>query len=200
MVIAAFLAGGADTSAAAADRSAQEIADMLPAEALQALERNPGQVRKQALARVYALSPDGVATEDMIQAEARARRAQARASRLSAFFEYDLDGDGGVSQQEFAQLAPQLPPGGRERTRAYLAEADADRDGFVSYAEAVGRIDRDLDAAALHSPDGWSLMALDMDGDGRVDASEALRAIDAVAELMRAEALARGGTFARSSP
>lgn len=182
----------------AADRTAEQMAGMLPDRAIKALVRDPAQFRAAALKRLYELHPDGAATPERILTKTKIDRARVRSQRLSKFLSQDLDGDGAVSTEEFELSISLLSPAQRAQMIVFRDEADLDRDGTISFAEAVARFDRDLNQPARTSSGAWDIMILDIDEDGRVDGAEALKAIDAIAAFIEGKEAKRQRAFNRS--
>ncbi len=180
--------------------SAEDMVRTLPKSALKSLERDPAQFRVVTLSRLYQLNPDGVVTEAHILAHAQTFRARQRAQRLSQVLSHDIDGNGAISAEEFDLTLAQLPPQQRAQAVVFRVEADRDRDGIVAFAEAVARIEVDLDQQSRSSSSEWSVMALDIDRDGQVTATEALQAIEEIHALVSGEAETRRKAFDRSEP
>uniref|UniRef100_A0A0A9GDZ9 Si606063b10 n=1 Tax=Arundo donax TaxID=35708 RepID=A0A0A9GDZ9_ARUDO len=108
------------------------------------------------------------------------------------FSRFDTDGDGRISPSELAAVSRAISPppssshGGRE-VAAMMDELDTDRDGFVDLGEFAafhgrGRGDGELEAELRAAFDVY-----DVNGDGRITASELGKVLARIGEGCSAE-------------
>lgn len=109
------------------------------------------------------------------------------------FSRFDTDGDGRISPSELAAVSRAISPpptsshGGRE-VAAMMDELDTDRDGYVDLGEFAafhdrgGRDDRELEAELRAAFDVY-----DVNGDGRITASELGKVLARIGEGCTAE-------------
>ncbi|MEM7222677.1 MAG: EF-hand domain-containing protein [Pseudomonadota bacterium] len=162
----------------------EETANQLPTAILRSLHQDPSGFQTQAVRRLFALSPEGVATPERVESANKVRFAQQRAQHLRRFFAHDLDGDGQVTKEELETIFLVGDTNRRAETTLFRLEADKDQNGIVTYAEAVRHIDGILEQNTGRSRHDWDLMVFDMNGDKTVDVAEVSAAIEELTKLV----------------
>ncbi|GJN05890.1 hypothetical protein PR202_ga23562 [Eleusine coracana subsp. coracana] len=134
------------------------------------------------------------AAEKQAQAQPKVQPpAAADAEIQRVFSRFDADGDGRISPSELAAVSRAISPppssshGGRE-VAAMMDELDTDRDGYVDLGEFTafhgrgGRDDSELEAELRAAFDVY-----DVNGDGRITASELGKVLARIGEGCTAE-------------
>jgi len=183
-LVAMVLAGpvGAQPAQTAAEARALALAQGLPADLLQMINRSPGsfEVRVSDMIASFGaakgLQPAGI--EQVILTD----RARVRAREVSRFVRADLDGDGVVTRSEIDALIAMSSQGARGRLDVNWRRADADQDGQVQPAE-LARFANDMAAEKVSDTvvnRYRALMGLDLSGDGFLTVDEVNNAVDMV--------------------
>lgn len=175
----AFGMAGAQTEASSA---VQALAESLPRHITKRILSSKERFIQQVSNDLFRISPDGVATVELIELMAARDRATARARKLAAVFIYDLDGDGIVSSEEIQRVLPHISARERSSISVIALEADGDKNGSLTLAEFVDYFNRQLDAHDGSRRSSIDVMKFDVDKNKRVDLAEVKLVADLVAE------------------
>lgn len=183
-LVAMALAGpvGAQPAQTAAEARALALAQSLPADLLQMINRSPGsfEVRVSDMISSFGAAK-GLQAADIEQV-ILTDRARVRAREVSRFVRADLDGDGAVTRPEIDALIAMSSQGARGRLDVNWRRADTDQDGQVQPTE-LATFAKDMAAEKVSDAvvnRYRAMMALDLSGDGFLTVDEVH---DAVAML-----------------
>lgn len=164
-------------------RTAEDVVALLPQYVLRNLHKNPDHFKQQTMRTLFKLDASGVATPERVKTAARVQHAIQRAKQLHRFFMHDLDGDGTVEELEREIALSANTAAQKADARVFYTDADADKDGKVTYQEAARQADAKLEKTTLRSVNNWDVMVFDLNEDGRVDVAELSKAIDEIVQL-----------------
>lgn len=163
--------------ALAQERSVAEAMAGLPPEMAERIAQRPDRWRDMALGVIHGHGEGGALVQADLDRVAALDRAFFRARAVQPLMECDLDNDGAVTVAEAAARARVLGVTARARLMLMQGAADVDGDGTASAVELRAQ----AEAAALQAGQGAeaaqtaALMALDLDGDGRLTLPEVER-------------------------
>ncbi len=173
----------ADTAATPPDLSKIKM----PEYAIKMIERDPVQALSQYYGMAFRLAPDGIVTQEMLDAQQEFQVARMRANRLASMLGYDLDGDGVISAQELARLEKYSEPSRKASLLVMLDTYDTNRDGAISLDEllaaAKAQNAKNTEMSSRYQPvtSVNILMQMDVNGDGKTTPDEIRAVVDAVA-------------------
>ncbi len=148
------------------------------------LTKRPSQSKRQYVAALMALSGEGYATQDMVDAAAKRQLAQRRAMLLSTVYQNDLDGDGIVTREEI-ETGNKAARINRRNVDAVmiLYSHDLDEDGALSFHEVLSYASKESKAKNSRADlQHQMLMGMDMNADGQVTIPEVMGYIDAAVQ------------------
>ncbi len=142
------------------------------------IQSNPDKFIQATIQKLYQMNASGTVTRADVQRFERIEVSRSRSRVVSTYLHLDVDGDGVISSEELKMVSATEAVARRAQYDVLLLEADVNQDSEISHAELIGFAENKI-AKARASGRARSLdpMAFDLDGDGKVDPAELVRAV-----------------------
>lgn len=158
------------------------FAETLPGSVLRQMRQSPGRFVGEAADLILGFGAAGGIDTGGIDRAIAFRRAAARAEAARRLLQADADDDGMVSQDELLAFVAVSEAGGRGPVLLAHRAADTDGDGAASPDE-IRTAARNAATAEVNEEEALelrSLLAFDLDRDGRATLPEIMAVLDAV--------------------